>query len=1720
MSRAFVLAGYRTAGAGTDIGERMLRAELTNSTTITFDRGLSGDNMTEIAWQVVELKDGSTVQRGTANFASGTSQVTAPLGPRVNTTRSVAFGSVQAGGGQNMGSSPYAADDIIGVGSVTAALIPTQLTLTRTSTADSASVGWFVVQFAGGSGFKVGSFSKSTSGAPASQVVAHGRGETPRALILWTEGRTDQTFSTAAIAFRASSTASAGSGALSLALPVPAGTQPNDVMIASVGFRPSGATVTPPAGWTLVRLVSGGGNGLATCVRTAASGEPASYTWTFSASTGTSGGIMSFSGVDLASPINVENGQTTVSALTHATPSVTTTVANTMVVTAHAFPSSATWIPPAGMAEAIDVASTAVPDCCGMSIEANYVLQAAAAATGAKTATASGDADTGTTQILALRPAASGIAYFGYGMTDGTTSRSVSASSQHNNTTSNASTRMTNKALTMVQWGQVVIAEADLTSWDSTTFTLNWTTNIGAPYVVHCIAIGGSDVSAKLVDWTMRTSPGNSVITGVGFRPDVVFHAHGTHAFTAALPSSQAHGGFGLGVMDFDGDEWSFANLSRDALGTSDTQRGQRTDASIFSFNQGLVVQKEASWVSMDADGFTMSFSTAGAGAARVFSLALKGVNVKPGSFNKTVAAAPAAQAITGVGFRPSLVMLASVQNTTAATPVAHSRFGLGASDGVGEASSASQDSNGAAVTVVNAIDKTSKAFIKVNNATPAIDAEANLASRDADGFTLSWTTNDAVATEILYLTMAPLAVTEVRLTSFTALRDPRGVRLAWQTGHETDNLGFHLYREIDGHRTRITRSLVAGSGLSTAARMQTTTGRSYSYWDRDASAQAAAALYWLQDVDFNGKATWHGPVQPVAAAASQPYEPDAGSRVLNGLGQGAGQRLERFLTGTPEPRIRAAGLRAMSDGAAGLSPRERQWVIANQPAVKIGVRAAGWYRVVQPTLLAAGLRADVDPRTLRLYVNGVEQAMLVTGQDDGRLDPGDAIEFYGDGLDLPSTDTRIYWLVSEEGTGLRVQTAPSGTGQPGQRRFLGTVERKDRSIYFAALQNGDAENWFGALISTGAALDVDVTVRHLDAVAPTAASLQVVLQGVTATADDVDHRVGVRVNGVDVGEVAFEGRAQGIATLPVPNSALRDGANVVQFVALGGEEDLTLFDTLRLTYWHTTDADDDRLRLTAAGGQTVTIGGFSEPGIRVVDITDLAAMVELRTSAGPGASSVTVFVPGTGSRTLLAFTDSTTFAPAFVSANTPSALHDPAQGHDYVVITHPDFVDQAVPLVTLRASEGRQAVLVSIEDVYDEFSYGAKSSEAVKDFLAHARTSWTLRPRYVLLVGDATVDPRDYAGRGAGDFVPTRLVDMAGAQLETASDDWFVDADGDGLPEAAIGRLPVRTPAQAALIVDRITGYHAGAGGLWTKQVTLVTDTDDPTVNFRATSASLEGLLPQDYTARRLDRDTLGTSALRDQLFDHVAEGRLVVNYLGHGSTHRWGQNGALLTVADVAHHWTATGSQLPFVVAMNCLNGYFHGIDDEESLAEALVRGGAAIAVWASSSLTDTDPQAAMNRELYRLMFGAGFDTLGDALVGAKGAVRDADVRRSWLFFGDPAMRLKGLPTGGGTPVQTVTVPNVVNLTQFSAASAIASARLTVGAVSSAPSETVAAGFVISQHPVAGVAATRGTPVDLVISTGAAPRTFPMERVAIGLGPHPPGGGWLAARGGQRAI
>ena len=245
---------------------------------------------------------------------------------------------------------------------------------------------------------------------------------------------------------------------------------------------------------------------------------------------------------------------------------------------------------------------------------------------------------------------------------------------------------------------------------------------------------------------------------------------------------------------------------------------------------------------------------------------------------------------------------------------------------------------------------------------------------------------------------------------------------------------------------------------------------------------------------------------------------------------------------------------------------------------------------------------------------------------------------------------------------------------------------------------------------------------------------------------------------------------------------------------------------------------------------------------------------------------------------------------------------------------------------------------------------------------------------------------------------MPTKLVDTN--LLEAASDDWLADFDNDGLADIALGRLPVRTIADMNALVAKILAYENAAPDP-SRGALLVADT-----GFEGQSSVLKGLLPRRMTVATINRRSADDVTIHDQIVSAINQGPRITNFVGHGSNGVW-TGGPVLSNLD-APDLTNT-DRLSVFTMMTCFNGYFQDANND-SLAEALLKApGGAVAVWASTTLTEPAGQNAIDQEFYRLLFGAQPATLGDAARLAKLTTADRDVRRTWTLFGDPAMRLR---------------------------------------------------------------------------------------------------------------
>ncbi len=855
---------------------------------------------------------------------------------------------------------------------------------------------------------------------------------------------------------------------------------------------------------------------------------------------------------------------------------------------------------------------------------------------------------------------------------------------------------------------------------------------------------------------------------------------------------------------------------------------------------------------------------------------------------------------------------------------------------------------------------------------------------------------------------------TAVQLASFRAYpRQGGGVLLEWKTRAEIRNLGFNVFRLDAQGRQRLNPSIIAGSFLLLRGGLPQHAAKTYQWFDPSGTAQST---YELEDVDLNGTHTSHGPVSvdvsaaPSSGAISHPL-------LLTQLNRAIVQPASnsRRLLPTPSPIF---------------PPRPRNVVpvsLDGDPAVKISVQSEGWYQVSKSQLVAAGFDPNSDARTLQLYAEGVQQPLLILGNQSGPLGPNDSIEFYGTGIDTPYSDTRVYWLIHGSAPGMRINNlAAPNTQIPAPQSFPFTVILQQRTTYFATLLNGeDNDNFFGAAV-TSDPVDQQLTVAHADPTSSIPVTLDITLQGAT---DQQAHSVSVQFNGASIGEMDFSNLANVTNTFSVDPSLLQDGVNTVTLTSLQGDNDVSAVQSIALHYPHTYAADADWLKATAPAGTSVHVTGFSNSQIQVFDITNPLAISQLTGAVSQEDASYGVTValpPGTAeTRTLLIFSGDQISPPSGLAFHAPAALASSSFGAQMLVITHPDFQSSLAPLVSLHESRGLSVQVVTIDEVFDAFNYGERSPYAIRDFLQSTQSNWLRKPQYLLLVGDASLDPRDYLGLGDFDFVPTRIIQTAA--FKTATDDWFSDFNQTGYATVATGRLPVRTAADAQLVVSKIVNYEKGLGANAASQQALLVADQNIGADFTTATKFAAADLPSSLQPLEIFADGQDPTVVSQQILAALNAGPLLVNYSGHGAEDQWSFSDLL---DDTSAASLTNGNQPSVYFLMDCLNGFFQDVYTT-ALAKSLIlapNGGAA-AVWASSGFTTQPPQASMNQSLLQILKTNPSISLGAAILQAKTGVSDNDVRRTWIFFGDPAMPLQSSSSSAtGHPPVSVHPPIVL--------------------------------------------------------------------------------------------
>ncbi|MBL8115164.1 MAG: hypothetical protein JNK60_19940, partial [Acidobacteria bacterium] len=666
--------------------------------------------------------------------------------------------------------------------------------------------------------------------------------------------------------------------------------------------------------------------------------------------------------------------------------------------------------------------------------------------------------------------------------------------------------------------------------------------------------------------------------------------------------------------------------------------------------------------------------------------------------------------------------------------------------------------------------------------------------------------------------------------------------------------------------------------------------------------------------------------------------------------------------------------------------------------------------QAVDGSVISAEL--GIQSRSLRALLLGGHFSLTNAGREIPWTSDGVKLFFHAEAIDSLFTTKNVYWLSFAKGQTMAATSvgAPSGAAVPA---FADTLHLETDSLPATVLPLDPASDyWFWDFFLAGdptfGKKTYDVTVP---ATAAGAASLDVLLHGATTAGRTGEHAVRVALNGVTLGDVVFEGIAPKRGTFALPSGALLAGNNRLELTSLvtpqGTPSAVLYLDSFDLTYPRTFDAGGApqlAFWVDPASSQSVSVTGLAGGSVSLYDITNPAAPRRV-TGATPLASGVS-FSAAVPSRTRF-LAVATPAVPGSMRARCDLGLATRDLSADYVAVTSDALRKPLSELMSHRASQGLDPLLVTFEDVADAFSFGLPDPASLRSFVSRARSSWHRKPRFVLLAGAGNYDYRNLKGFGANHVPPL----MTGTPNGLFPADHLIVETGDGLtPRTSIGRLPARDEDELAAAIGKILAYESPSTLTTRQSAYILADNPDSGYDFGADASKLAAVIPPSIVPTTSALGPAPLATVRSNLFARLAAGLGLLGYLGHGGLDRLAQEG-ILTSADVPTLPNASVS--PVLTAYTCTINRF-GIPGFASLGERLVNrtSGGASAVVAPAGLSDHPEARMLGTILTRSVFSVPGTPLGDVVEGATDQFLEdggsAELLRLLTIFGDPAMRL----------------------------------------------------------------------------------------------------------------
>jgi hypothetical protein len=813
-----------------------------------------------------------------------------------------------------------------------------------------------------------------------------------------------------------------------------------------------------------------------------------------------------------------------------------------------------------------------------------------------------------------------------------------------------------------------------------------------------------------------------------------------------------------------------------------------------------------------------------------------------------------------------------------------------------------------------------------------------------------------------------------ISLASVDSEQSESGLFVEWTTATETRNAGFHLYGRVSGEETwwPLTEQLVPSQVIDSL--------EPHRYSARFASVIADELL--IEDWDTRGQSERHG---PFAVGRLHGFDAESNARSIDW--QAIRSENARAL------KVR----RGIGSGAAPMarSSSGNAVPVGGEPDALLWVSESGVQRIGFDALQAAGADlSNVLIEALSLSDDGdAHPRHVIDANDNGVFDSGDSVEFLGEINPTLYSARNAYRLGVDPTLVREAKTRTLGARNAAPSLFGDWVQFEQQRAYSFAAPGADP--WYDEwLFANGAPASL---TRSFDmpGYAGTGALLRLSLWGVTDwPGEEPDHHVIVKVNGQAVDEGWFDGSVDATRTIELPAVLLRsesEGNNNLVLEApgdTGHDYDIQALDSFRIGYERLTQAHDGAWQGTIPRGVKILIDGFQGEAVAWKG-------KERRLSDGDAP----LIVRGKGKWVAA---DTRAIRQPSVQSTIPAPVPKPQKkATDYLIVSHAQFMDTKAMagLVALQQSRGYSTAVVDVARLYAAYSDFEVDPEAIRRYLKKTK------PNFVLFVGADSYDYHDYLGLASQSFVPTRYVATDDLITYAPADSPYVAYKGNGVPQAAIGRLPVRTETELDQLVANLQSYVPAS------QAVLSSGPSDSGRQFAAVSEGYAAQLPVQIGAHPIAVDDLGLGSAKAELLDELnALVGALVSFVGHSSYAMWGLNptGALLVASEARGLINASPH---LITQWGCWNTYFVN-PNQDTMANAFLfqdHGAGAAAVLGATALTDLGLLQGLGEAFFDQI--GRKPTIGEVLLKAqKNYARDhpqaAAKIRAFTLLGDPAM------------------------------------------------------------------------------------------------------------------